>query len=40
MLLIAGLLVAQGAGAGFLLIAIGCTVMMGLMMVGMGGHGR
>lgn len=40
MLVIAGVLVAQGAGTGFLLVAIGCTVMMALMMVGMGDHDR
>ena len=39
MLAIAGILVATGVlSAGFLLFAIGCTVMMALMMRGMG-HG-
>lgn len=41
MLLIAVLLVSTGvAGPGFLLVAVMCTVMMAMMMHGMGGHGR
>ncbi len=35
MLVIAALLVAAGAGTGFLIIAIACTVMMTAMMFGM-----
>ncbi len=39
MLVIAGVLVATGAvGPGFLAVAVGCTLMMALMMRGMG-HG-
>lgn len=40
MLVIAGVLVALGAGTGFLLVAVGCTLMMALMMAGMGDHDR
>ncbi|MEO8092413.1 MAG: hypothetical protein ABI726_06870 [bacterium] len=41
MLLIALLLVAGGAGVGFLIIAVACTAMMAAMMGGMsGGEGR
>ncbi len=40
MLVIAGVLVATGAASpGFLIVAVGCTLMMALMMRGMG-HGR
>ena len=40
MLVIAIALVASGtAGAGVVVLAIGCTLMMALMMGGMGGHG-
>jgi drug/metabolite transporter (DMT)-like permease len=40
MLVIAGVLVATGvASAGFLVVAVGCTLMMALMMRGMS-HGR
>ncbi len=39
MLVIAGILVATGAASpGFLIVAVGCTLMMALMMRGMG-HG-
>jgi len=39
MLVIAGILVATGtASPGFLIVAVGCTLMMALMMRGMG-HG-
>ena len=44
MLVIAGVLVATGAASpGFLVVAVGCTLMMALMMRGMGhggGHDR
>ena len=41
MLVIAVALVASGtAGAGAIVIALGCTLMMALMMGGMGGHGH
>jgi len=41
MLVIAVALVAFGtAGAGIIILAIGCTLLMALMMGGMGGHGH
>ena len=41
MLVIAVALVASGtAGAWTIVVALGCTLMMALMMVGMGGHGH
>ena len=41
MLVIAVALVASGtAGAGVVILAIGCTLMMAMMMGGMGGHGH
>jgi hypothetical protein len=41
MLVIAGILVAtEAASPGFLLVAIGCTLMMAMMMRGMGHGGR
>ncbi len=41
MLVIAVALVASGtAGAGAIVVALGCTLMMALMMGGMGGHGH
>ncbi len=41
MLVIALGLVAVGAvSPGFLIVAVGCTIMMALMMVGMGGMGQ
>ena len=40
MLVIAGILVATGAASpGFLIVAVGCTLMMALMMRGMGHDG-
>ena len=40
MLAIAVVLVATGVvGAGFLIVAVGCTLMMAVMMMGMGGGG-
>jgi Flp pilus assembly protein TadB len=40
MLMIAGVLVATGAGSGFLVVALICTAMMAAMMLGMGGSGE